>query len=139
MRTHLRRDALPSRCATAFSFDQRPRIISRHYWRPPGKGAHKSNRVLTVHADTCLSVITDSEPLVRTGAQVGCHCHNESGFAPTVMLIFIARSFPKSWRMDVRGSQVSAHTNLAAHLCAAIQFSSYLKNYIVLHKVAVGN
>lgn len=30
---------------------------------------------------------------------------NRSGFAPTVMLIFIARSFPRSWRMDVRGSQ----------------------------------
>ena len=69
-------------------------------------GAHKPNRVLTVHADPCLSALTESEPLVRTGAQVGCHCHNGSGFAPTVMLIFIARPFPGSWRMDVRGSQV---------------------------------
>ena len=73
---------------------QRPRIISRHYWRPPGKGVHKPNRVLTVHADPCLSALTESEPLVRTGAPVGCHCHNGSGFAPTVMLIFIARPFP---------------------------------------------
>ena len=95
--------------------NQRPRIISRRFWRPPRWGARKPNRVLAVHADPCLSALTGSEPLVRTGAQVGCHRHYRSGYTPTVMLIFIARSFPRSWRMDVRGSQVLLPAPILLH------------------------
>ena len=90
-------------------------------------GAHKPNRVLTVHADPCLSALTESEPLVRTGAQVGCHCHNGSGFAPTVMLIFIARPFPGSWRMDVRGSQVCCPHRSCCTLMRCYSIFKFLK------------
>ena len=102
-------------------------------------GAHKTNRVLTVHADPCLSALTESEPLVRTGAQVGCHCHNGSGFAPTVMLIFIARPFPGSWRMDVRGSQVCCPHRSCCTLMRCYSIVKIEKCFIALHKVAVGN
>ena len=100
--------------------NQRPRIFSYHYWHPPRWGAHKPNRVLAVHADLCLSALTGSEPLVRTGAQVGCHCHNRSGYTPTAMLILIARSFPRSWRMDARGSQVLFPAPILLHTCVLL-------------------
>ena len=100
------RGTLPLHCATAFSLHQRPRIFSCHYWHPSRLRTHKPNRVLTVHADTCLSALTGPEPLLRTGTQIGCHRLYKSGYTLTVMLIFIARSFLRSWRMDVRGLQV---------------------------------
>ena len=99
--------------------NQRPRIFSYHFWHPPRWGAHKPNRVLAVHADLCLSALTGSEPLVRTGAQVGCHCHNRSGYTPTAMLILIARSFPRSWRMDARGSWF-VPTPILLHTCVLL-------------------
>ncbi len=99
--------------------NQRPRIFSYHFWHPPRWGAHKPNRVLAVHADLCLSALTESEPLVRTGAQVGCHCHNRSGYTPTAMLVFIARSFPRSWRMDARGSWIVS-TPILLHTCVLL-------------------
>ena len=119
--------------------NQRPRILSYHFWHPPRWGAHKPNRVLAVHADLCLSALTGSEPLVRTGAQVGCHCHNRSGYTPTAMLIFIARSFPRSWRMDARGSQVSLSAPILLHTCVLLFNFQVSERLFLFAPLLIGN
>ena len=46
---------------------------------PPKPGTHQPKVVLDLHVALCLSALTESEPHVRTGAQVSCHRHYRSG------------------------------------------------------------
>ena len=79
-------------CAMTFSsfrgFWYSPTRIRLH---PPKPGTHQLKVVLDLHIALCLSALTESEPHVRTGAQVSCHRHYRSGMGSPQFCILESR------------------------------------------------
>ena len=58
---------------------------------PPKPGTHQPKVVLNLHIALCLSVLTESEPHVRMGAQASCHRHYRSGVGSPQFCIWESR------------------------------------------------
>ena len=130
MQTHLRRGALPSRCATAFSFDQRPRTISRHFDALRGREhISRTESSLFTQILVSLSLRSQSRWYGRARKSVVIAIIGVASLPPSCSYLSLARFRGRGvWMSAAR--RFAAHTDLAAHLCTAIQLSRYLESEV---------
>ena len=133
MQTHLRRGALPSRCATAFSL-----IKGLGYsltitgTLPGGEHTSRTESSLFTQIFVSLPLRDQSRWYGRARKSAVIAIRGVAILLPSCSYLSLARFRGRGvWMSAAR--RFVAHTDLAAHLCAAIQLSSFVKCFIALH------